>query len=262
MIAVVRAGRARIFVALAALFVNSGCGNSSAPWNTYPGVDGHAAYLPLRGTAHDPTGAAKGTSCEGCHVGGSFREFTCTTCHPPGQTDPIHAGSTAIAGYVTGAVTSADCYRCHPDGAGIAPAMHALKFPIGTASHPALCATCHTDPADRRDPRKLACVSCHEAQGGFAAVHGRVLDYPRPVTAPWCLRCHADSQVDPIAGHGKRAVSGTKGSAAPGDGEHSTHCFTCHTMVPPDPSFGGTAAGVPNRPWAQDWTQARCASCH
>ena len=252
--------RARFAAAGFALSVITACGQKSAPWDTYPGIDGHAAYLPLRGTAHDPTGLSSATSCEGCHPGTSFRDFVCVSCHTAAQTDPIHVSSVA-SGYVPGAVTSADCYRCHPDGQGMSAAAHGPFFPIDTASHPALCQTCHNDPTARTDPTKLACVSCHQTRPGFSTAHSRVRDYPVSVTAPWCLRCHADSQVDTIAGHGRQtAAGGPRGGGGPGDGNHDTRCFTCHTMVPP--YFGGTAGGVAGRPWAQSWSQAACGSCH
>lgn len=258
-------GHARPFAAGFALCVLFACGGPAekdAPWLTYPGMDAHAAYLPLRGTAHDPAGLAKATSCEGCHTGTSFKEFVCTTCHTPALTDPIHATSFAI-GYVPGAVTSADCYRCHPQGTGIVPATHGLLFPIGTAAHPAACRMCHTDPAARKDLTKLACVTCHQGQAGFSTAHAKVKDYPASVTAAWCLRCHADGQVDRIASHGRQSVAGgERGGGGPGDGDHDTRCFTCHTMVPPDPAFGGAGAGVASKPWAQDWRQASCKGCH
>lgn len=270
MASLVRATRVRVLAAGFALSVLVACGEPDAPSTTYPGIDGHARYLPLRGTAHDPVGLSSDTSCEGCHTGTTFKAFTCTGCHPSAQTDPIHVSSgSAVPGYAAGAVTSADCYRCHPQGTGIAPESHGLFFPIGTAAHPAVCTTCHTDPVARRDPTKLACLSCHEKRPGYATAHARVRDYPVVPSSPWCLRCHADGEVDRIASHGKRALPGETEAAGPGDvnpenGEtlHDTHCFTCHSKVPPYPLFGGSGAGVPNRPWAQDWNQAGCTPCH
>jgi hypothetical protein len=119
---------------------------------------------------------------------------------------------------------------------------------------------CHTDPAARSDPSKLACLSCHATRPGFATAHAKVRDYPVAVTAPWCLRCHADGQVDRIAAHGRRA--GPPGTGGPGDGNHDAHCFTCHSMVPPYALFGGPGPGVAGKPWAQDWKQATCKPCH
>jgi hypothetical protein len=235
----------------------AGCTAPEAPWLTDPGIEGHSAYFLLAGTAHDPGVTGATVTCEGCHPGTTFKAFVCTTCHPPAATDPVHTG---LAGYHTGTVTNADCRTCHPDGTGITSANHALFFPIGTPSHPAVCTQCHTDPANRTDPSRLACAACHAQQAGFATVHANVKDYPLSVTSPWCLRCHADSQVDRIAAHGR--LPGAPGSGGPGDGRHDTHCFQCHTMIPPLPLFGGTGAGVPNRPWAQDWTQAACSKCH
>lgn len=260
----VRTAGARLHAAVVSLSVLIACSQAEAPSITYPGIDGHAVYLPLRGTAHDPAGLASATSCEGCHPGTTFTAFTCTGCHTGPLTDPIHVASgSAVAGYVAGAVTSADCYRCHPQGTGIAPEAHGLYFPIGTADHPAVCTTCHTDPVARRDPTKLACLSCHERRPGYGTAHARVRDYPVAPSSPWCLRCHADGQVDRVASHGRRtAPGGDAEGGGPGDGDHDTHCFTCHSMVPPYPLFGGLGAGVPNRPWAQDWNQAGCTPCH
>ena len=255
----------RAFAALLPVLMLAACGDTAQPWLTNPGIDGHAVYLPLRGTAHDPSGLASVTSCEGCHTGTSFRQFACTPCHTRAATDPLHPG---VTGYVPGAVTSADCYRCHPQGAGVAPASHGRLFPIGTPAHPPECRGCHTDPAARNDPAKLACLSCHDRLPGFAAAHAGVRDYPVAVTAPWCLRCHADGSVDRVAAHGRRAgPPGSGGDAAtgtggPGDGKHDTHCFTCHSMVPPYPLFGGPGPGVTDRPWAQEWKQSTCTPCH
>ena len=101
-------------------------------------------------------------------------------------------------------------------------------------------------------------MSCHERQADFATAHARVKDYPIVLDPVWCVRCHPDGRADRIDLHG--AQPGPPGRAAPGDGDHDTHCFTCHTMVPP--SFGGTGPGVADRPWAQDWKQAACSRCH
>jgi hypothetical protein len=241
------------------LFALAACATeTTAPWVTDPGIDGHAVYFPLSGTVHDPSGLASVTSCAGCHPGTSFREFVCVTCHTATLTDPLHPG---VSGYPTGAATSADCYRCHPQGAGIAPADHGIFFPIGTPSHPPLCGACHTNAQARSDPATLACASCHAGRPGFTATaHAGVAEYGAivSVTSPWCVRCHADDQVDRVAQHG--AQRGSAGTAGSGDGRHGTRCFTCHSMIPP--YFGGTGPGLPNRPWAQDWKQSTCSPCH
>lgn len=228
-----------------------------APWLTAPSLADHAAFLPLAATPHDPTLQGTTVSCDGCHPGTTFTQFVCTTCHASAATDSLHA---SVAGYPASGVTSAQCYACHPQGQGLAPGDHATFFPIATAAHPAVCTFCHTDRAARADPSKLACATCHATQPGFSSAHVAVKDAPLAPSPEWCLRCHADAQVDRIAAHGLQA--GPSGDAGPGDGRHDTHCFTCHTMVPPLAVFGGTGAGVPNRPWAQDWTQAACTKCH
>jgi hypothetical protein len=230
---------------------------AEAPWLTATTVDEHAKFLPLAATPHDPTTPGAAVSCDGCHPGTTFTQFVCTTCHGPAATDPLHMG---VAGYAPGGVTSAQCLGCHPQGQGLAPADHATFFPIATPAHPAVCTLCHTDRAARQDPSTLACVACHSSRPGFSTAHAAVKDCPVAPPPEWCLRCHADSQVDRIAAHGPQA--GPSGNAGPGDGRHDTHCFQCHTMVPPLALFGGTGAGVASRPWAQDWKQAACTKCH
>jgi hypothetical protein len=246
--------------------VTAACGGQQqeAPWLTNPGIDGHASYFPLRGTPHDPSGLAAATSCEGCHKGTSFRQFVCTDCHTAAATDPIHAGSLVVSGYVPGAVTSADCYRCHPQGTSQAPANHAALFPIGTPEHPASCRMCHTDPFARTDPTKLACQACHDGRPGFATAHANVPDFTNVavMTAPWCLRCHADGRVLRVALHEARDGGSPKGPSGPGLGSHSTHCFTCHTMIPPYALWSGPGPGVAGLPWAQDWSVVGCVQCH
>ncbi len=228
------------------------------PWLTDPGVEGHAPYLLLANTPHDPSVPGALVSCNDCHPGDSFRTFECVACHTPATMDPRHA---SVAEYPAGGVvTSADCYRCHPKGIGITPANHARFFPIETVSHPAVCTQCHTDPVNRQDPALLACATCHAQHPGFSVAHALVRDYPLAPTPEWCLRCHADGQVDRIASHGM--LPGPWGDAGPGDGTHGTYCFECHTMVPPLPLFGGPGPGIAGRPWAQDWLIATCTNCH
>lgn len=248
-------------VALALSACQSQAGQE-APWNTYPGIAGHARYLPLAGTSHEPT-AGGPVTCEGCHTTpDTFSKFECTGCHAQAETTARHTpsgGGAPIAGY---AWTTADCMRCHPTG-GITDADHAVFFPIGAAAkHERVCTSCHSDPLDKPNLATLQCVACHSDATRFPApdlterhVHAidqtrlPVLDYPAAPAPADCLRCHADSQVDFIASHGRQ--TGPEGRAGPGDGQHDSHCFTCHPVQ-----------GVPNRPWAQDWAQASCRPCH
>jgi hypothetical protein len=244
-------------VPLALVAACAGEPSDAHPWLTTPGVAGHEPYLLLAGTPHDPSLAGAPVSCEGCHPGESFRTFECTGCHGRAAMDPIHS---AASGYVAGAVASADCYACHPRGIGLTPATHSRLFPIETAAHPAVCTQCHADSASRQDVARLLCASCHARQPSFGTAHARVKDYPLAPTSEWCLRCHADGRVLRIADHGR--LPGPEGDGGPGDGDHDTHCFQCHTMVPPLPLFGGPPPGVPDLPWAQDWAAVTCDRCH
>ncbi len=233
----------RVRVPLAILALAAGCeAPVEAPWLTYPGVDGHAPYLVLSGTPHDPSTAGTAVSCEGCHPSTTFLAFECTGCHAASQTDPIHA---SIAGYAAGAVASADCYRCHPQGLGVlAPAEHVRFFPIATASHPAVCTNCHTDLMNRGDLAKLACSSCHQGRPTFAGRHAGVSDFPAAAASVDCLRCHADGQVDRVADHQPKLP------IAAGSSTHGTVCLHCHTGLRAD------------KTWAADFSAYDCTACH
>lgn len=239
----------------------------------FPSLSGHNRYLLLVGTPHDPTTPGTGVACESCHgSNASFRSFECTGCHATATTDVFHDG---VSGYpVAGAATSADCYRCHPLGLGVmTPEIHAQFFTIGTTSHPAVCTQCHADATRRADLSTLRCVICHATTGtksgaAFSTAHARVNDYPVSATPDWCIRCHADDQVHPVASHGAfpdpaKIVEGTAGPGLPAGRHTNAGCLDCHTMIPPAfPNATGTP--VPNRPWAQNWTVASCnkMGCH
>lgn len=238
----------------------------------YPDLSGHDRYLLLARTPHDPTAPGSTVSCDDCHPSTTFREYDCTGCHLASITDPYHAGVTSYP--AAGTATSADCYGCHPQGTGVmTPEQHALYFTMGTHSHPAVCTQCHSDPTRRADLSTLRCVTCHESTptstgAAFGTAHARVNDYRSTMTSDWCIRCHADDQVDRIATHGAYPdpTGYMAGSAGPGlpSGKHTNAaCLDCHTMVPPAfPNPTGTP--VPDRPWAQNWPIASCnkTGCH
>jgi len=235
---------AALVVAGAAL----GCGEQTtrAPWLTYPGVEGHSAYLQLSGTPHDPSAAGTTVGCQGCHSGFTFTQFECTGCHTRTQCDSIHLA--AVPGYDW---ASPSCYRCHPNGLGIVADHDARFFPIGTRSHPAVCTSCHTELANRT-PATLACATCHQAQPAFAGKHARVADFPAPASGADCVRCHADDQVTRLADHAG-AGAGTPVTTfpiAPGSASHGTTCLQCHTALRAD------------RAWATDFAAFDCLGCH
>jgi len=264
-----------IAIAAVALLSVSACGSSQAeaPWLTYPGMEAHSRWLPLMGTAHEPSSSGA-VQCSGCHPGNSFQRslVDCTTCHlsmgsttPALATDAIHGGMADYASAKAGG-GAAYCLGCHPQAqATITDGAHHAFFPVGPGTkHNRACSACHSDPLDRKNLAKLQCVTCHSdptAFPGFATKHARVLDYPASNPSPtWCLRCHDSGQLDLIGSHGRQP--GAAGLGGPGDGNHDTHCFQCHTMVPPAAPFSGAGAGLPSRPWAQDWKQSDCAGCH
>lgn len=239
-----RAGLAAALLTAAAVGCERG---SSAPWLTYPGVDGHARYLKLAGTPHDPSAAGATAGCEGCHPGATFTQFECTGCHTEAQCAGIHQG--AVAGY---AWASPSCYRCHPDGLGVVADHDTRFFPIGTASHPAVCTSCHTSLADRT-PATLACASCHLARAGFAGKHAAVADYPAAPSGADCVRCHADDQVTRVADHAATSAGAPPVTYFPvssGSATHTTTCLQCHTRLRTD------------KPWAVDFAAFECVTCH
>lgn len=241
--------------ALALAAAAAGCGGDGAVNSvTYPGVDAHGGFFLLAGTPHDPAKAGATVTCSGCHrpeVGaadlGSFTQYSCVaTCHAPTATNAIHAVGTsaAVPGF---AYASATCYGCHKDGLGISTVDHAAFFPIGTASHPAVCTNCHgtiTSAADRKDLAKLQCATCHAGRPTFATKHAAVADYAAGATAADCLRCHADGQVATVASHLKFPIK----AASP---SHGTTCLQCHGALRTD------------KPWGAQWKTYACATtCH
>jgi len=267
-------------VTLVASLLLAACGGGQSPNGfTYPGLQAHEQYFPLMGTAHEPAQSPPAADyCTGCHATTSFRDkvapVNCRGCHfgaamtadPALNPDSIHG--TAVAGYLSARDTGRTnfCRDCHPMGqSGMSDGSHHTFFPVGAGTrHNRSCVACHGS-ANKRDVAALKCASCHQDPAlfpGFSTKHNRVLDYPaQNPTSIWCLRCHDGGKVDTIAGHGR--LLGAAGRGGPGDGDHDTHCFQCHTMVPPAAPFNGPASGgLPNRPWAQDWKQSACSKCH
>ena len=208
------------------------------------------------------------TVCLQCHTSlrtdkpfaADLAAFDCTVCHAQAATDPGHAG---VNGYV---YASPSCYGCHPTGTA-APANHdAAFFPIsaGTAHVGIACTACHTDLTHPTDPANFACASCHNGLPGFSGKHDPINGVvilsvrtnctnatPVPLTSSYCLRCHADSQVDRVASH-------PGGDSAFGNGTHrGAGCLTCHVAMRTDKPFGanfnksGASQGSPG-----------CAACH
>ncbi len=231
------------FVALAALAIACGRSQPTGPWNTDPGVDGHARYFKLAGSAHDPSAPGALVSCEGCHPGTTFAQFDCATCHDAPTTDPIHTG---VSGYVH---ASPDCLRCHPDGSVEAPSDHDTRFfPRGIGSaHAAIggfCSRCHSDLSAPTNPDRFRCDGCHATLAGFSTAHAGVTGFTAGMQSADCLKCHGDSQVDRVAAHQARFPV-VKGSAT-----HDTVCLRCHTTMRTD------------KPFAASFGAFDCTACH
>lgn len=224
------------------------------------------------------------TTCVGCHVavGGGAAQHD-----DQASLATLHSSASNFASTVASMGLSAACLYCHADGQGGAPANHPLLFPIqaGTKHAGIACAQCHTNPANRKDLTAFACASCHAALPATATrkawstahtITGYVIttyktganagdcdqNQPQPTCATatvdmtkpaGCLRCHADAQVDRVAGH-------PGGDSGFGQGPHMrAGCLTCHWRTRTDKPWGanfGTATGTAGPP------PTACYVCH
>jgi cytochrome c554/c'-like protein len=221
-------------------------------------------------------------NCVGCHVavaGGRAQHDDRSLATGQVTLAALHASTASFTTTVASMGLSAACVYCHADGAGGAPANHPLLFPIaaGTKHAGIACGACHTNPADRKDLAAFACASCHAGlpatatRKAWATAHtltgytitsyltassagGTTTTVPIDMTRPaGCLRCHANSQVDRVAGH-------PLGSSAFGKERHRTAgCLTCHWRLRTD------------KPWGANFSQASgtagppptaCYVCH
>jgi len=212
------------------------------------------------------------STCVGCHVtvGG-------TTFHDDATgLATIHAGEPAFATTVATLGLSAACLSCHADGGAGAPANHEQLFPraAGTKHAGIACASCHTNPANRKDLTAFACAACHAGPtvsktltvahtiSGYgittyltaAAAGGTTTTVQVSMTdSQTCLRCHADGQVDRVAAH-------TNSNSGFGTGRHRpAGCLTCHSKLRSDKAWGadfGEAKGASGPP------PTGCYVCH
>jgi hypothetical protein len=200
------------------------------------------------------------TTCVACHVtvGG-----TTTVFHDDAVTlGTLHTSVATFSTTVTTLGLSAACLSCHADGSGGAPANHEQLFPraAGTKHAGIGCTQCHGSGL-KTDLNAMACASCHLALdatlptkhgtvGGVAVLTVHTSENttgpPLTMTSPNCLRCHADSQVDRVAGH-TTSDSGFSRSQHNGAG-----CVTCHSAFRTDKPYPAT-----------NWAAANgCKTCH
>ncbi|MBN1204247.1 MAG: hypothetical protein JXB05_04920, partial [Myxococcaceae bacterium] len=197
------------------------------PQSTIPGID-HTAYFPIQaGQTH------AGISCITCHPDRTHRTVVdCISCHTSTETNPLHTG---IPGY---AWTSPKCLECHPQNT-IPTINHTAYFPIqaGDAHTGITCSSCHPNRLDRK---VVDCLTCHPATA-TDPTHTRVGGYVR--SSAQCLRCHGDSQVNPVSSHLPFAIlSNYK--------HYRMSCLVCHPVPRTD------------KPFAQDFNPFDCLSCH
>lgn len=233
-------------IAVAALLALAGCGRGDG------GVPGMG--LQSHDTFFIVTGSHTTLSCDQCHDpaarGFALAEqgVSCTGCHTDAATTPAHA---SVAGY---AWSTGSCIGCHKDGsAGLPPNHNTDYFPVTGTKHASLgCASCHGATKAIAD---ITCTPCH-AQAATATLHAAIpatktgsLDRVTYVNYQWssafCLKCHADGQVDKIASHPQfdHGLTGTG---------HAPFCLTCHTTLAPS---GG-------KTWSADFGRYTCLACH
>lgn len=207
----------------------------------------HTLFPIATGTTHAPF------TCKDCH--GATRavaDLQCTSCHTSAHakaaTDTTHAG---VSGYQ---YDSPSCYNCHKDGTAGLPADHnTAKFPVTGTKHASVgCGQCHGATKAIAD---VSCVPCH-TQSAMATKHASVpasvvgrkdklthLNYQW--ASAYCLKCHANGQVDRIASH-PSVPEGING------GDHRPFCLACHPALGPT---GGKA-------WGANFKSYSCLYCH
>jgi hypothetical protein len=221
----------------------------------------------------------KQVTCTGCHVAvGSGRAQHDDKSLTAGQVTlaALHSAASNFTTTVASMGLSAACLYCHADGAGGAPANHPQLFPVqaGTKHAGIACASCHTNPANRKDLTALACASCHAALPGKKTmtqahtITGYLISgYYTATTAggtetlvnvdltkpAGCLKCHGDSQVFRVTSH-------PGGDSGFGESDHRrAGCLTCHWQLRTD------------KPWSTDFKRSSgtagppptsCYVCH
>jgi hypothetical protein len=230
-------------LAAGALVAASACGDSGA---LVGGSVTHASFFLV-------TGSHQGFTCDTCHdpAAPSFSAAAngadCLACHSSADCSTIHA---AVGGY---AYATPTCIGCHKDGSAGLPANHDSQlFPITNTKHAGIgCGQCHGATKSVAD---LKCTPCHDQ----ATTNGKHTAIPASTTGersrttvvnyqwstPYCLKCHADGQVDRIAAHP------TVRHGLNGEG-HAPFCLTCHTTL-----RTGT------KPWGVNFDSFSCLACH
>ncbi len=241
-------GALALTTACAGLVLAAACGSS----------DSSGTSLSTQPLSHSDffvvTGSHPGFDCSKCHdpAAPSFsaaqKGVDCLSCHASADVTPVHAG---VAGF---AYDTPTCIGCHKDGtAGALPPNHDSDlFPVTNTKHAGMgCGSCHGATKAVAD---LKCAPCHD-QSTMASKHAAIpttsrgrLDGKTYTNYAWssdyCLKCHADGQVNRIAAH-PTVLHGLNG-----DG-HAPFCLACHQAYRAAP-----------KTWGVDFTQYTCLACH
>jgi hypothetical protein len=211
-----------------------------------------------------------GIACSGCHgATKTTADLQCIGCHVGNQphadqalTDALHA---AVAGYT---YDSPSCFACHPTAnVPLPPGHDTSSFQItGTPHATAACSQCHGVTKQVTD---IGCTAslCHpQAATGtqHAAVPYLSNNGPPQVATPtttlnyqwsttFCLRCHPDGTVYPIAGHPYAPPLDLERKI--GSEAHPAFCLTCHPYRRTDKPWGALFGSV-------SLVSYDCSVCH
>lgn len=139
----------------------------------------------------DSASTHRDASCESCHTGTSYSEFSCLECHEHAKSvmDPAHSG---VTGYQ---FESNSCLSCHPDGNAMSREEHNQYFPITSGDHKKYdCNDCHKDASSYTI---FTCIGCHEGEhtcGKMTPEHDEVRNFSCDDNS--CYKCHPNGKED------------------------------------------------------------------
>ncbi len=191
-----------------------------------------------------------------------FRQSACIGCHSEAADLVVTKHASLLISVIPS--DTASCLGCHPIGGAanfdhkffpIPQAdVHAIDGPAGHLPGTIGCTSCHTSSTDRT---KLDCTTCHTRtamEPAHVAVSDLAFTTPNETSA-LCIKCHAEAQV-PIAvattppSHVPPVAAHAPFDITSGAFHYGKPCLTCHPVARAD------------KPWAPDFKQQACSTCH
>jgi len=176
-----------------------------------------------------PAGGAVGSSCNGCHSGGTTAwQTNCTFCHGTAGRTGAQAGTDALLPAVPPVGTQGETVAT--EVAVGAHQAHANPAASGAVTKPIGCAACHPSPL----PADVAHVDGQPTPvqfGGLAVNGGATPVYNRGAT-PTCSSTYC---------HGATLLGGS--SPTPAWTGAATSCASCHGIPPPSGFHGDHPGG-------------------